>query len=120
MKYWFALPPPECWTSTRPGVTRRMSCTLPMGRSWKSRSRTENDDAALIGRDASTTDVSPCCFTSGVGGSLGSTGGGGGGGGGGRWNSYENCTVERIGVVPRFAGWNTNFFTAASAASSKP
>lgn len=32
-KYWFALPPPECCTITRPGVTRRMSCTLPMGRS---------------------------------------------------------------------------------------
>ncbi len=40
-KYWFALPPPECCTMTRPGVTRRMSCTLPIGRSWKSRSRTD-------------------------------------------------------------------------------
>ena len=57
MKYWLALPPPECCTITRPGVTRRMSWTDPMGRRSKSRSRTVNDDAALMGRCASTTVV---------------------------------------------------------------
>ena len=42
----------ECTTS----ITReRMSCTLPMGRSWNSRSRTDDDDAALMGRCARTS-----------------------------------------------------------------
>src|SRR4029079_14105769 len=71
----FALPPPACCTSTRPGVTRRMSWTLAIGRSSKSRARTENDDAALIGRLAFTT------VSDGGAGGGGARGGGGGGGG---------------------------------------
>ena len=40
-----------------------MSCTLPIGRSWNSRSRTANDDAALMGRCARTSVVwlAPVC-----------------------------------------------------------
>ena len=55
---------------TRPGVTRRMSWTESTGRSEKSRSRTDSDDAALIGLRPRTIVDSPVCATT-VGGVAG-------------------------------------------------
>jgi len=47
----------ECWTMSRPGVTRKMSCTLAMGRKLKARSCTAREEAALVGREANTSVV---------------------------------------------------------------
>ncbi len=42
---------------SRPGVTRKMSCTLAIGRRLKARSCTAKEEAALMGRGAVTTVV---------------------------------------------------------------
>ena len=48
-KYWLALPPPECWTTNKPGTVERMSAGRGWGRSKKSRSRALLDEAACRG-----------------------------------------------------------------------
>src|SRR5262245_2134766 len=54
-KYWFALPPPACWATIKPGATDKMSAGRRWGRNMKSRERTVEDEAAEIGRFPWTT-----------------------------------------------------------------
>ncbi len=115
-----------------------MSCTEPIGRSAKSRSRTSDEDAALVGLLPSTSVVSVFCWTAGAGsfgsvavgadpaGGTDATGGGAttGAGGGGNERQVELNGGADGGAVlarglerPTFHGEDGGFIEAVSRGS---